>query len=69
MKRNDPIREKKAWIRLIAAVVAAVVLLAVSGFGIFKMLGQPGNLMESQLAALESAGSASPEPAGSSAES
>ena len=39
MKVNDPIRVKKATIRLVAALLAAVVLLAVSGFGIFKMLG------------------------------
>ena len=41
MKQNDPVRVKKATMRLIAALLAAVVLLAVSGFGIFKMLGTP----------------------------
>ena len=44
MKQNDPIRVKKATIRLIAALLAAVVLLAVSGFGVFKMLGTPKSL-------------------------
>ena len=39
MKQNDPIRVKKAATRLVAALLAALVLLAVSGFGIFKMLG------------------------------
>ena len=44
MKQNDPIRVKKATTRLIAALLAAVVLLAVSGFGVFKMLGTPKSL-------------------------
>ena len=44
MKQNDPVRVKKATMRLIAALLAAVVLLAVSGFGIFKMLGTPKSL-------------------------
>ena len=44
MKQNDPIRVKKATARLIAALLAAVVLLAVSGFGVFKMLGTPKSL-------------------------
>ena len=44
MKQNDPVRVKKATTRLIAALLAAVVLLAVSGFGVFKMLGTPKSL-------------------------
>ena len=44
MKQNDPIRVKKATTRLIAALLAAVVLIAVSGFGVFKMLGTPKSL-------------------------
>lgn len=44
MKTNDPVRVKNAWIRFIAALVAAVLLLAVSGFGVFKMLGKPKSL-------------------------
>ena len=44
MKQNEPIRVKKATTRLIAALLAAVVLLAVSGFGVFKMLGTPKSL-------------------------
>ena len=36
--QNDPIRLRHALIRLIAAVLAAVILLAVSGFGVFKLL-------------------------------
>lgn len=36
--QNDPIRLHHALIRLIAAVLAAVLLLAVSGFGAFKLL-------------------------------
>ena len=40
-KTNDPKRERSAWIRCCAAVLLAVILLAVSGFGIFKMLGTP----------------------------
>ncbi len=62
MKQNDPVRVKKAWIRLICAVLAAVVLLAVSGFGIFKMIGPAGSLLDSQLSALEPAGSGEAEP-------
>ena len=40
-KINDPKRVRSAWIRCCAAAVLAAVLLAVSGFGIFKMLGTP----------------------------
>lgn len=36
--QNDPIRLRHALIRLAAAVLAAVLLLAVSGFGVFKLL-------------------------------
>lgn len=65
MKTNDPIRVKKAWTRLIAALVAAVVLLAVSGFGVFKMLGTPKSLMADDLSMLYAEGSAEEEaPAG-----
>lgn len=37
-EQNDPIRLRHALIRLIAAVLAAVLLLALSGFGVFKLL-------------------------------
>ena len=37
-KTNDPVRVKNAWLRFGAAVLAAVILLAVSGFGIFSLL-------------------------------
>ena len=63
MKMNDPVRAKKAWIRLVAALVAAVVLLAVSGFGVFKMLGTPKSLMVDWSAMMPAEGSAEPEPA------
>ena len=58
MKVNDPIRVKKAWTRLIAALLAAVVLLAVSGFGVFKMLGKPKSLMPDDMSMLYAEGSA-----------
>ena len=63
MKTNDPIRVKKATTRLIAALVAALVLLAVSGFGIFKMLGTPGSLTADYSdMSYDVEGSAEPEP-------
>ena len=62
MKQNDPVRVKKAWIRLICAVLAAVVLLAVSGFGVFKMLAAPKSLAAEDLALVEPAGSGEAEP-------
>ena len=68
MKTNDPVREKKAWIRLICAVLAAVVLLAVSGFGIFKMLGAPKSLVANDLALVEPAGSGEAESASTGAQ-
>lgn len=40
-KVNDPKRERGAWIRCCVSVLLAVILLAVSGFGIFKMLSTP----------------------------
>lgn len=65
MKVNDPLRVKKAWTRLIAALIAAVVLLAVSGFGVFKMLGTPKSLTADSLSMLAVEGSAEEEaPAG-----
>ena len=65
MKTNDPIRVKKATTRLVAALLAALVLLAVSGFGIFKMLGTPKSLTAdySDLS-YDVEGSAEAEPAG-----
>ena len=64
MKTNDPIRVKKATTRLIAALLAALVLLAVSGFGIFKMLGTPRSLMADYTdMSYDVEGSAEPEPA------
>ena len=63
MKQNDPIRVKKATTRLIAALLAALVLLAVSGFGIFKMLGTPGSLTADYSdMSYDVEGSAEPEP-------
>lgn len=63
MKQNDPIRVKKATTRLIAALLAALVLLAVSGFGIFKMLGTPGSLTADYSdMSFDVEGSAEPEP-------
>lgn len=63
MKTNDPIRVRKAVTRLIAALLAAVVLLAVSGFGIFKMLGTPKSLtVDYSDLSLDVEGSAEPEP-------
>ena len=63
MKMNDPSRVKKATTRLIAALVAALVLLAVSGFGIFKMLGTPGSLTADYSdMSYDVEGSAEPEP-------
>ena len=65
MKVNDPLRVKKAWTRLIAALIAAVVLLTVSGFGVFKMLGTPKSLTADSLSTLAVEGSAEEEaPAG-----
>lgn len=65
MKTNDPLRVKKAWTRLIAALIAAVVLLTVSGFGVFKMLGTPKSLTADSLSMLTAEGSAEEEaPAG-----
>ena len=64
MKTNDPIRVRKAVTRLVAALLAAVVLLAVSGFGIFKMLGTPKNLMADSLSMPAAEGSAEAEPSG-----
>lgn len=65
MKVNDPLRVKKAWTRLIAALIAAVVLLTVSGFGVFKMLGTPKSLTADSLSMLTAEGSAEEEaPAG-----
>ena len=63
MKTNDPIRVKKAWTRLIAALIAAVVLLAVSGFGVFKMLSEPKSLLPDYSAMYETEGSGEAEPA------
>ena len=57
MKTNDPVRVKKATTRLVAALVAAVVLLAVSGFGIFKMLGTPKSLLSDNMSMLPAEGS------------
>ena len=63
MKQNDPIRVKKATTRLIAALLAALALLAVSGFGIFKMLGTPGSLTADYSdMSFDVEGSAEPEP-------
>ena len=63
MKQNDPIRVKKAATRLVAALLAALVLLAVSGFGIFKMLGTPGSLTADYSdMSYDVEGSAEPEP-------
>ena len=63
MKTNDPIRVKKATIRLVAALLAALVLLAVSGFGVFKMLGTPKSLMADYSGlSYDVEGSAEPEP-------
>ena len=65
MKVNDPIRVKKATIRLIAALLAALVLLAVSGFGIFKMFGTPKSLAADYSdMSYDVEGSAEEEPAG-----
>lgn len=61
MKTNDPIRVKKAWIRLVAALVAAVALLVVSNFGVFKMLGTPKSLMADAASTLPVEGSAEEE--------
>ena len=63
MKQNDPIRVRKAVTRLIAALLAAVVLLVVSGFGIFKMLGTPKSLtVDYSDLSYDAEGSAEPEP-------
>lgn len=37
--KNDPIRLRRAWIRVACAVLAAVIFLAVPGFRIFSLLG------------------------------
>lgn len=63
-KVNDPKRERSAWIRCCAAVLLAVILLAVSGFGIFKMLGTPKDFT-----AIENPEPAELDPMGSFAES
>ena len=52
MKTNDPIRVKKAWTRLIAALIAAVVLLAVSGFGVFIVHGASADIYSAVKGAL-----------------
>ena len=59
-RTNDPKRERSAWIRCCAAVLLAVILLAASGFGIFKMLGTPADFT-----AIETPDSAAAEPMGS----
>ena len=69
MKQNDPIRVKKATTRLIAALLAAVVLLAVSGFGVFKMLGTPKSLTPDYSdMSYDVAGSGEPEPVSAGAQ-
>ena len=69
MKVNDPIRVKKATTRLIAALLAAVVLLAVSGFGVFKMLGTPKSLTPDYSdMSYDVAGSGEPEPVSAGAQ-
>lgn len=68
MKTNDPIRAKKAWTRLICACVAALILLAVSGFGVFKMLGTPKSLLPEQTTTLEVVGSGEAEPVAAGAQ-
>ena len=69
MKQNDPIRVKKATIRLIAALLAAVVLLAVSGFGVFKMLGTPKSLTPDYSdMSVDVEGSGEPEPVSAGAQ-
>lgn len=62
-KTNDPKRERSAWIRCCAAVLLAVILLAVSGFGIFKMLGTPKDFT-----AIETSDAEATEPLGSTEE-
>ena len=69
MKQNDPIRVKKATTRLIAALLAAVVLLAVSGFGVFKMLGTPKSLTPDYSdMSVDVEGSGEPEPVSAGAQ-
>lgn len=69
MKMNDPSRVKKATIRLIAALLAAVVLLAVSGFGVFKMLGTPKSLTPDYSdMSVDVEGSGEPEPVSAGAQ-
>ena len=69
MKQNDPIRVKKATARLIAALLAAVVLLAVSGFGVFKMLGTPKSLTPDYSdMSYDAEGSGEPEPVSAGAQ-
>lgn len=62
-KTNDPKRVRSAWIRCCAAVVLAAILLAVSGFGIFKMLGTPKDFT-----AIETPDTEAAEPVGSAEE-
>ncbi len=65
-KTNDPKRERSAWIRCCVAVLLAVILLAVSGFGIFKMLGTPADFASIEMPSdqtLEPMGSADGETA------
>ena len=69
MKQNEPMRVKKATTRLIAALLAAVVLLAVSGFGVFKMLGTPKSLTPDYSdMSYDVAGSGEPEPVSAGAQ-
>lgn len=63
MKANDPVRVRKAWTRLIAALIAAVLLLAVSGFGVFKVLGTPKSLLPDWSDTMAAEGSAEEETA------
>lgn len=62
-KTNDPKRVRSAWIRCCAAVVLSAILLAVSGFGIFKMLGTPA-----EFTSIEAPDTENIEPMGSSEE-
>lgn len=58
--QNDPIRLRRALLRMLAAILAAVILLAISGFGVFKLLRggktfdaidevQPGDYVEHEV--------------------
>ena len=60
--KNDPIRARNAWIRLACAVLAAVLLLAVSGA--VKLLSSPKSLQPEAVTTLEIVGSEEPEPEG-----